>query len=122
MSVACACLSSSARPLSTGHWVSHWALGVAAAFGACTLLLFGFVYWRTAAYVTNSIDSALTAEARLEVGHTREQALRFVAERLHDATAAGNRQVYPVDVVDRRRFPVARSETPSPEHDRGRAR
>jgi signal transduction histidine kinase len=62
----------------------HWALGVAAAFGACTLLLFGFVYWQTAAYVTSSIDSDLTGEARFAVGNTREQALAFVAERLRD--------------------------------------
>jgi signal transduction histidine kinase len=62
----------------------HWALGVAAAFGACTLMLFGFVYWQTAAYVTSSIDSDLTGEARFVVGNTREQALEFVAERLRD--------------------------------------
>jgi signal transduction histidine kinase len=62
----------------------RWALGIAAAFGVCTMLLFGFVYWRTAAYVTDNIDSDITTAARLEAGSTREQALGFIAARLHE--------------------------------------
>jgi signal transduction histidine kinase len=62
----------------------RWALGIAAAFGACTLLLFGFVYWQTASYVTRGIDADITTEARLGTGTTREAALDFVADRLHE--------------------------------------
>lgn len=60
----------------------RWALGVAAAFGVCTLLLFGFVYWQTADYVTGNVDETITAEARLDDGTAREQVLHFVAEHL----------------------------------------
>jgi signal transduction histidine kinase len=60
----------------------RWALGVAAAFAACTLLLFGIVYWQTAAYVTRNIDAVIIAEARLDEGATREQVMTFIADHL----------------------------------------
>src|SRR6266581_4654615 len=43
----------------------RWTLAVAGAFVLCTLLLFGFVYWQTAAYMTSKIDVLLTEELRL---------------------------------------------------------
>jgi signal transduction histidine kinase len=42
----------------------RWALGVAGAFGVCTLLLFGFVYWETADYVIAAVDTIVTSDAR----------------------------------------------------------
>ena len=50
-------VSSSVRlPDFTRATTFRWTLVVAGAFGLCTLVLFGFVYWQTAAYfycVTN---------------------------------------------------------------------
>jgi len=62
----------------------RWALVVAGAFGACTLLLFGFVYWQTASYVIRNIDSDITGQVRLGESASRDQLLELVAERLHD--------------------------------------
>jgi signal transduction histidine kinase len=62
----------------------RWALGVAGAFGACTLLLFGFVYWQTATYVTGNIDTAIAEEAHLDEGSTRQHILDFIDDRLRD--------------------------------------
>ncbi len=58
----------------------RWALGVAFAFGVCTLLLFGFVYWQTATYVTANIDAIVATDVRLEQDTPRDQALAFVNE------------------------------------------
>ncbi|MEA2779838.1 MAG: hypothetical protein QOK29_1382 [Rhodospirillaceae bacterium] len=41
----------------------RWALAVAGAFTICTLLLFAFVYWQTAVYLTREFDSVITADA-----------------------------------------------------------
>jgi signal transduction histidine kinase len=60
----------------------RWALGVAIAFSVCTLLLFGFVYWQTAAYVTGNVDAVITADLQLDDGTSRPQVLRFVQEHL----------------------------------------
>ena len=60
-------------------------LAVAGAFVMCTLLLFGFVYWQTAAYMTARIDDVLTNELRLVAADTPEQLLAEIDERLrHD--------------------------------------
>ena len=56
----------------------RWAFGVAVAFSLCTLLLFGFVYWQTAAYVTGNMDATITADARLDDGTDPPQVLHFV--------------------------------------------
>jgi signal transduction histidine kinase len=34
----------------------RWTLAISAAFAACILLMFGFVYWQTTAYVTGNLD------------------------------------------------------------------
>ena len=63
----------------------RWTLAVAGAFVMCTLLLFGFVYWQTASYITSTIDDLLTNELRLLAADTPEQRLEEINERLrHD--------------------------------------
>ena len=63
----------------------RWTLAVAGAFVMCTLLLFGFVYWQTASYMTSTIDDLLTNELRLLAADTPEQRLEEINERLrHD--------------------------------------
>ena len=60
----------------------RWALGAAGAFAFCTVLLFGFVYWQTAMYVTDNLDAIIVADARLTPGMTRPQELAFITEHL----------------------------------------
>lgn len=60
----------------------RWAVGVALAFSVCTLLLFGFVYWQTAAYVTGNMDATISADVQLDEGTSRPQVLHFVREHL----------------------------------------
>jgi hypothetical protein len=63
----------------------RWTLAVAGAFVMCTLLLFGFVYWQTASYMTSTVDGLLTDELRLLAADTPEQRLEEIDERLrHD--------------------------------------
>ncbi len=58
----------------------RWALGVAGAFGICTLLLFGFVYWQTGTYVTGNIDATIVTDVHLEQNKPREQVVAVVNE------------------------------------------
>ncbi len=37
----------------------RWTLAVSGAFALCILLMFGFVYWQTAAYMTARVDGLL---------------------------------------------------------------
>jgi signal transduction histidine kinase len=60
----------------------RWTLGVSGAFVLCTLLLFGFVYWQTAAYMTSRIDGLLTDELRVIVAAAPEQRLEHIDNRL----------------------------------------
>jgi len=60
----------------------RWTLAVAGAFVLCTLLLFGFVYWQTAAYMTSKIDVLLTEELRVFAANTPEQRLAEIQDRL----------------------------------------
>ena len=66
----------------------RWALLVATAFVACTLVLFGFFYWQTCMYVTANIDGAIMEEARLIAGDPpadgREDLLAAIGRRLRD--------------------------------------
>jgi signal transduction histidine kinase len=62
----------------------RWALAVAGAFTACTLLLFAFVYWRTAANLTGQIDDVLVAEAATTAGEPTRQLQETIDERLQD--------------------------------------
>src|ERR1700686_4345521 len=60
----------------------RWTLVVAGAFGLCTLLLFGFVYWQTAAYFVSENDALLSDELRVFAANTPEQRLAEIDDRL----------------------------------------
>ena len=60
----------------------RWTLAVAGAFVLCTLLLFGFVYWQTAAYMTSKIDDLLTNELRVIAADAPERRLQEIDDRL----------------------------------------
>jgi signal transduction histidine kinase len=62
----------------------RWAFGVAGAFVLGTLLLFAFVYWQTAAYMTSSYDNLLTGETRLIAADTPARQLERIEFRLRD--------------------------------------
>jgi len=62
----------------------RWTLAVAGAFVLCTLLLFGFVYWQTAAYMTSSFDRLITGEVSLIAPDTPEHRLELIVNRLRD--------------------------------------
>src|SRR5882757_6207895 len=62
----------------------RWTLAVAGTFVLGTLLLFGFVYWRTAAYMTSSIDRLLIGEVSLIAPDTPERRLELIVNRLRD--------------------------------------
>jgi signal transduction histidine kinase len=60
----------------------RWTLIVAGAFVLCTLALFGFVYWQTAAYMTSTFDNLLTGELSIFAAETPERQLAHIRERL----------------------------------------
>lgn len=60
----------------------RWAIAVAAAFVASTLILFGFVYWQTSAYLTVRIDSLIIGELAGIASEPREQRRLLVDSRL----------------------------------------
>jgi signal transduction histidine kinase len=62
----------------------RWTLAVASAFVLCTLALFGFVYWQTAAYMTSTFDDLINGELRILVADTPEQRLVQIDKRLGD--------------------------------------
>src|SRR5580704_9811277 len=62
----------------------RWTLVVAGAFVLCTLLLFGFVYWQAAAYMTATFDDLITAELRILTADTPERRLQQIDNRLRD--------------------------------------
>jgi signal transduction histidine kinase len=57
-------------------------LVIAGAFVLCTVLLFGFVYWQTAAYITSSFDALITGELRIFATEPPERWLPHINERL----------------------------------------
>src|SRR5579862_6263750 len=77
----------------------RWAFGVAGAFVLCTLLLFAFVYWQTAAYMTSSYDNLLTGETRLIAADAPARQLERIEYRLRDdprrIRIAGNMESLP---------------------------
>ena len=85
----------------------RWALAVAGAFGVCTLLLFGFVYWQTATYLTENLDAIIIADARLNNAEARDQELKFVMQHL---------------IEDPRRVKLAELFGPDESADRGECR
>src|SRR5580658_7926719 len=62
----------------------RWTLAVAGAFVLCTVVLFGFVYWRTAAYMTSTFDDLITGELRIIAAETPERRLEHIDNRLRD--------------------------------------
>src|SRR6202047_4936930 len=62
----------------------RWTLAVAGAFVLGTLVLFGFVYWQTAAYMTSSFDRLLTGEVSLIAPDPPERQLERIDNRLRD--------------------------------------
>src|ERR1700730_6116460 len=60
----------------------RWTLAVASTFVLCTLLLFGFVYWRTTVYMMSENDVLLTEELRVFAANTPEQRLAEIDDRL----------------------------------------
>ena len=57
-------------------------LAIAGAFVLCTLVLFGFIYWQTAAYLTSSFDALITGELRIIAAESPERRLAHINERL----------------------------------------
>jgi hypothetical protein len=60
----------------------RWTLAVAGAFVLYTVVLFGFVYWQTAAYLLSENDLLLTEEMRVFAANTPEQRLAEIDDRL----------------------------------------
>jgi signal transduction histidine kinase len=57
-------------------------LAIAGAFVLCTVVLFGFVYWQTAAYITSSFDALITGELHIIAAEPPERWLPHINERL----------------------------------------
>jgi signal transduction histidine kinase len=57
-------------------------LVIAGAFVLGTVLLFGFVYWQTAAYLTSSFDTLITGELHIIAAESPERRLAHINERL----------------------------------------
>jgi signal transduction histidine kinase len=57
-------------------------LVIAGAFVLCTVVLFGFVYWQTAAYITSSFDALITGELHIFAAEPPERWLPHINERL----------------------------------------
>ena len=60
----------------------RWPLAVASAFTVITLLLFGFLYWQAAAYMTARMDAAVTHEADRLAENSDERRTEAIQARL----------------------------------------
>jgi hypothetical protein len=60
----------------------RWTLTVAGAIVLYTLVLFGFVYWQTAAYLISENDALLAEELHVFAANTPEQRLAEIDDRL----------------------------------------
>ena len=60
----------------------RWTLAIAGVFVVYTLVLFGFVYWQTAAYLISETDTLLTEELRVFAANAPEQRLAEIDDRL----------------------------------------
>src|SRR3984957_15125792 len=67
-----------------GTTTFRWTLAVSGTFVLYTLVLFGFVYWQTAAYMTSSIDGLLTGEVRIMAADAPQRRLERIDNRLRD--------------------------------------
>jgi signal transduction histidine kinase len=57
-------------------------LVIAGAFVLCAVVLFGFVYWQTAAYMTSSFDALIIGELHIFAAEPPERWLPHINERL----------------------------------------
>jgi hypothetical protein len=72
-------VSSSVRlPDFAGTTTFHRTLALAGAFVLCTLVLFGFVYWQTAAGMRSTIDGLLTNALRHRSKSTDHRTIDFI--------------------------------------------
>ena len=60
----------------------RWALSIAGVFAVSIAILFGFVYWRTAAYMTERIDSVIVGESDIIASERGPEQLDLVDARL----------------------------------------
>ena len=60
----------------------RWTLVVSGAFAVCIVLLFGFIYWQTASYMTRRVDVAILADVNTIAAQEPEQRLAALKERL----------------------------------------
>ena len=60
----------------------RWTLGVAGAFAVCIVLLFGFLYWQTAAYVMARADGLISEEVRVIAADAPDRRLTEIDDRL----------------------------------------
>jgi signal transduction histidine kinase len=60
----------------------RWTLAIAGAFVLCTLVLFGFVYWQTADYLTRTADELLSGDLRAIAADSPPQRLEAIDSRL----------------------------------------
>ena len=67
----------------------RWTLTVAGAFVLCILVLFGFVYWQTATYMTSRVDSLITQELNVVAASTPDWWLRQDPRRIRVAGLFG---------------------------------
>jgi signal transduction histidine kinase len=60
----------------------RWTLVVSGAFAVCIVLLFGFIYWQTASYITRRVDITILNDANTIAAQEPEQRLATLKERL----------------------------------------
>jgi signal transduction histidine kinase len=60
----------------------RWALSIAAVFGVSIAIEFGFVYWRTAAYMTDRIDTVILDESATIESESGPERLSLMDSRL----------------------------------------
>ena len=60
----------------------RWTLVVSGAFAFCILLMFGFVYWQTAAYVTARVDGTIARDADVMARDAPDRWHEAIEERL----------------------------------------
>jgi signal transduction histidine kinase len=62
----------------------RWTLAITCAFVLCTLLLFGFVYLQTAAYMTSSFDDLIIGELHIIAADSPAHLQEHIDNRLRD--------------------------------------
>ena len=78
-------VSSSVRPSDFARTTTfRWTLAVAGAFVLGTLLLFGFVYWQTAAFMTSTFDDLIVGELHIIAADAPGRRLEHIDNRLRD--------------------------------------